>query len=177
MNRYVNLILISMLLFVLSPVAWANSVFQQLGEVTNVSPIHGHQQVMQRLPQKVEVCYRRDSNGFLEEITDRGFGSTRGLIGTAIGVAIGDEIGGGKGNDAAKIIGGLIGNKIGNNYDHRAKADECRIEERYSQHPTLVQSVLGYGISVRLEDGTVVNVTRDYEPELGEMITVNTRVW
>ena len=177
MNRYINLILISMLLFVLSPVAWANSVFQIVGEVTNVSPMYGHQQVQNQLPQQVQVCYKRDSNGLLEEITDGGFGSTKGLIGTAIGVAIGNEIGGGSGNEAARIVGGLIGNKIGNNYDHRSKADECRVETRMSSHYTIQQTVIGYGVTVEMPDGRKVNVTRNYEPQLGEMITVNIRVW
>ena len=42
-NRYVNLILISMLMFVLSPVAWSQQVYQQVLEVTNVNPLHSMQ--------------------------------------------------------------------------------------------------------------------------------------
>ena len=176
-NRYINLILISMLMFVLSPVAWSNSVFQQLGEVTKVSPMYGMSTVTHQLPQQIQVCYKRDSNGFLEEITDRGFGSTRGLIGTAIGVTIGNEIGGGSGNEAARVIGGLIGNKIGNNIDHQKQGTECRVETVMQNHSSYQQTVIGYGVTVQLSDGKKVNVTRDFEPQIGDMLTLNVRVW
>ena len=177
MNRYVNLILISMLMFVLSPVAWSNSVFQQLGEVTNVSPMYGMINVTHQLPQQVQVCYKRDSNGFLEEITDRGFGSTRGLVGAAIGATIGNEIGGGSGREAARVIGGLIGNKIGNNIDHQKQGTECRVETRMQNHSSFQQTIIGYGVEVQLKSGNTVNVTRDFQPQIGDMLTVNIRVW
>jgi uncharacterized protein YcfJ len=176
-NRYINLILISMLMFVLSPVAWSNSVFQQLGEVTKVSPMYGMSTVTHQLPQQIQVCYKRGSNGLLEKITDKGFGSTIGLIGTAIGVTIGNEIGGGSGNEAARVIGGLIGNKIGNNIDHQKKGTECRVETRMQNHSSYQQTVIGYGVTVELADGKQVNVTRDFEPQIGDMLTLNIRVW
>jgi uncharacterized protein YcfJ len=176
-NRYINLILISMLMFVLSPMAWSNSVFQQLGEVTKVSPMYGMTNVTHQLPQQIKVCYKRDSNGLLEKITDGGFGSTRGLIGTAIGVTIGNEIGGGSGNEAARVIGGLIGNKIGNNIDHAKKGTECRVETQMQSHSSYQQTVIGYGVTVQLSDGKKVNVTRDFQPQVGDMLTLNIRVW
>ena len=86
MNRYVNLILISMLLFVLSPVAWAGQVYQQVMEVTNVSELHQLQTTYKNVPEKREVCYRRNSQGLLEEITDKGFGSTKGLFGALLDI-------------------------------------------------------------------------------------------
>ena len=81
-NRYINLILISMLMFVLSPVAWSNSVFQQLGEVTKVSPMYGMSTVTHQLPQQIQVCYKRDSNGFIPNTIarpKRGFLSIQGI--------------------------------------------------------------------------------------------------
>ena len=164
-------------MFVLSPMAWSNSVFQQLGEVTKVSPMYGMTNVTHQLPQQIKVCYKRDSNGLLEKITDGGFGSTRGLIGTAIGVTIGNEIGGGSGNEAARVIGGLIGNKIGNNIDHAKKGTECRVETQMQSHSLYQQTVIGYGVTVQLSDGKKVNVTRDFQPQVGDMLTLNIRVW
>ena len=72
---------------------------------------------------------------------------------------------------------GLIGNKIGNNWDNKSKADECRIETVTSAVPYNAPVVIGYQITGRLKDGTIAYVTRDFKPELGELITVNTRVW
>lgn len=173
-NRYVNLILISMLMFVLSPVAWSQQVYQQVLEVTNVNPLHSMQTTYKNVQQKQEVCYKRNSEGFLEQITERGFGSTSGLVGSAVGVAIADELGA---NDAGRIVAGLLGNRIGNNYNHKNKADECRIELVTNAVPYNAPVIIGYQISGVLADGTRANVTRDYEPEVGELITVNTRVW
>jgi len=175
MNRYVNLILISMLLFVLSPVAWAGQVYQQVMEVTNVSELHQLQTTYKNVPEKREVCYRRNSQGLLEEITDKGFGSTKGLFGAAVGYSVADELG--IDSDAGRIVAGLIGNKIGNNWDNKSKADECRIETVTSAVPYNAPVVIGYQITGRLKDGTIAYVTRDFKPELGELITVNTRVW
>ena len=173
-NRYVNLILMSMLMFVLSPVAWSQQVYQQVLEVTNVNPLHSMQTTYKNVQQKQEVCYKRNSEGFLEQITDRGFGSTSGLVGSAVGVAIADELGA---NDAGRIVAGLLGNRIGNNYNHKNKADECRIEMVTNAVPYNAPVIIGYQITGILADGTRANVTRDYEPEVGELITVNTRVW
>lgn len=173
-NRYVNLILISMLMFVLSPVAWSQQVYQQVLEVTNVNPLHSMQTTYKNVQQKQEVCYKRNSEGFLEQITERGFGSTSGLVGSAVGVAIADELGA---NDAGRIVAGLLGNRIGNNYNHKNKADECRIELVTNAVPYNAPVIIGYQITGVLADGTRANVTRDYEPEVGELITVNTRVW
>ena len=173
-NRYVNLILISMLMFVLSPVAWSQQVYQQVLEVTNVNPLHSMQTTYKNVQQKQEVCYKRNSEGFLEQITERGFGSTSGLVGSAVGVAIADELGA---NDAGKIVAGLLGNRLGNNYNHKNKADECRIELVTNAVPYNAPVVIGYSITGRLSDGTIAYVTRDYKPEVGELITVNTRVW
>ena len=173
-NRYVNLILISMLMFVLSPVAWSQQVYQQVLEVTNVNPLHSMQTTYKNVQQKQEVCYKRNSEGFLEQITERGFGSTSGLVGSAVGVAIADELGA---NDAGRIVAGLLGNRIGNNYNHKNKADECRIEMVTNAVPYNAPVIIGYQITGVLADGTRANVTRDYEPEVGELITVNTRVW
>lgn len=173
-NRYVNLILISMLMFVLSPVAWSQQVYQQVLEVTNVNPLHSMQTTYKNVQQKQEVCYKRNSEGFLEQITERGFGSTSGLVGSAVGVAIADELGA---NDAGRIVAGLLGNRIGNNYNHKNKADECRIEMVTNAVPYNAPVIIGYQITGILADGTRANVTRDYEPEVGELITVNTRVW
>lgn len=174
MNRYVNLILISMLMFVLSPVAWSNSVYQQVGEVTNVSPMYGMSNVTHQLPQKVEVCYKRDANGLLEEISGGLFGSNSGLIGGTLGYVIADEIGT---TSTGRVIGAIIGNKIGNDIDARKQGTECRIETRMQSHTGVQQTVIGYGITVMLKDGRTANVTRDFEPQIGEMLTVNTRVW
>ena len=44
-------------------------------------------------------------------------------------------------------------------------------------HTGVQQTVIGYGITVMLKDGRTANVTRDFEPQIGEMLTVNTRVW
>lgn len=173
-NRYVNLILMSMLMFVLSPVAWSQQVYQQVLEVTNVNPLHSMQTTYKNVQQKQEVCYKRNSEGFLEQITERGFGSTSGLVGSAVGVAIADELGA---NDAGRIVAGLLGNRIGNNYNHKNKADECRIEMVTNAVPYNAPVIIGYQITGILADGTRANVTRDYEPEVGELITVNTRVW
>ena len=173
-NRYVNLILMSMLMFVLSPVAWSQQVYQQVLEVTNVNPLHSMQTTYKNVQQKQEVCYKRNSEGFLEQITERGFGSASGLVGSAVGVAIADELGA---NDAGRIVAGLLGNRIGNNYNHKNKADECRIEMVTNAVPYNAPVIIGYQITGILADGTRANVTRDYEPEVGELITVNTRVW
>ena len=161
-------------MFVLSPVAWSQQVYQQVLEVTNVNPLHSMQTTYKNVQQKQEVCYKRNSEGFLEQITERGFGSTSGLVGSAVGVAIADELGA---NDAGRIVAGLLGNRIGNNYNHKNKADECRIEMVTNAVPYNAPVIIGYQITGILADGTRANVTRDYEPEVGELITVNTRVW
>jgi len=37
--------------------------------------------------------------------------------------------------------------------------------------------IIGYGVTGTLQNGTRVNVHRDFRPEVGEIITVMTRVW
>ena len=139
------------------------------------SELHQLQTTYKNVPEKREVCYRRNSQGLLEEITDKGFGSTKGLFGAAVGYSVADELG--IDSDAGRIVAGLIGNKIGNNWDNKSKADECRIETVSSAVPYNAPVVIGYQITGRLKDGTIAYVTRDFKPELGELITVNTRVW
>ena len=53
--------------------------------------------------------------------------------------------------------------------------NKCKAMEHLSY--TIQQTVIGYGVTVEMPDGRKVNVTRNYEPQLGEMITVNIRVW
>ena len=166
--------LVAVTLTLISPFASAGQVYQQVLEVTNVNELHSMQTTYKNVQQKQEVCYKRNSEGFLEQITDRGFGSTSGLVGSAVGVAIADELGA---NDAGKIVAGLLGNRLGNNYNHKNKADECRIELVTNAVPYNAPVVIGYSITGRLSDGTIASVTRDYKPEVGELITVNTRVW
>ena len=169
-----TIILVGIVMIFISPLAQANTVFQQVGTVTNVSPMYGHTQINQQLPEKVRVCYKRDANGLLEEVSTGLFGSNQGLIGGTVGYVIAEELGA---NDAGRIIASMIGNKIGNDFDHRKQSDECRIETRMTSHPTIQQTIIGYGVTVELDSGKKVNVTRDFEPQIGEMITVNMRVW
>jgi len=174
-NRYVNLILIGMLMFILSPVAWSEQVFQQTMQVDHVSELTSLRTVYKDVENRKEVCYKRNSKGVLEQITERGFGSTSGLIGASVGVAIADELGS---SDAGKIVAGLLGNRIGNNMDHKnQKGAECRIETVINTVPYNAPVVIGFAITGTLSDGTRANVTRDFQPEIGQLITVNTRVW
>ena len=174
-NRYVNLILIGMIMFMLSPVAWSEQVFQQTMTVDNVNELTSLRTVYKDVESREKVCYKRNSKGVLEQITERGFGSTSGLVGAGVGVAIADELGA---SDAGKIVAGLLGNRIGNNMDHKnQKGTECRIETVINTVPYNAPVVIGFGITGTLSDGTRANVTRDFRPEIGELITVNTRVW
>ena len=179
-----NSILIPLLL--VSSVAFADSSVDM--EVTDVQAIYTTTNV--NVPTNVteeqcvnsdEVSYRRNSRGVLEEITNGGFGSTGGLLGTAASVAIIDELGG---NDAAKIIGGLLGNKIGNDISDRRRNNRgvnCEIrtvtnyERRYEDH-------LDHYLVTGFVGSNQFQVKRIYNnghsaPTVGDTIRVRVNVW
>lgn len=180
-----KLILIPLLL--VSSVAFAG-VGVEL-EVVDVREIYTQRAVSVPVEVDQEYCYtenqyRRNSRGMLEKITDGGFGSTGGLLGTAAGVAIVDELGG---NDATKIIGGLLGNKIGNDISDKRRNDRditrCEIktvtkyERRYEDH------LDHYLITVKLDTDPLkrntkqFKVKRNFAPAVGDTIRVQISVW
>ena len=141
-------------------------------EVVSVSPVYTNVIRHQQVPVTRTVCEntgRRDS-GLIEKGVSGMFGSTDGLIGTAIGVAIGEHVGGGRGNDAAKIIGGIWGNKLGNNRASRRSNTCYEVESAHSQE-RWVKEVTSYSVTVDL-NGSLYNVERRSEPRIGSYINV-----
>ena len=180
-----NLILIPLLL--VSSVAFADSSVDM--EVTDVQAIYTTTNV--NVPTNVteeqcvnfdEVSYRRNSRGVLEKITNGGFGSTGGLLGTVASVAIIDELGG---NDAAKIIGGLLGNKIGNDISDRRRNNQngmhCELVTRV-KYVRQQENVLDHYL-VTVKDHYIgktpltFQVKRNFAPVVGDTIRVSIRVW
>ena len=147
--------------------------------VEDVKPVYKTVQRYEDVPVTETVCYRyqRNSEGLLEKVVDGGFGSTQGLIGTAIGVGIGENVGGGSGNDAAKIIFCLIGNKIGNDIalknSSKTSCEEVTSYHRNTYHETVVT---GYNVTGTV-NGHTVTVQRPHEPRIGSEVTVRLRVW
>jgi uncharacterized protein YcfJ len=147
-------------------------------EVVDVQPVVRNISVNVPVQFEEEVCYRykRNSRGVLEKIVDNGFGSTGGLLGTATGVAIVDEFGG---NDAAKILGGLLGNKIGNDIADNRKINgqrhcEMKTVTKYERH--YEQRVTGYRVTVD-HYGLQFTINRNFEPQVGQSISVNVSAW
>jgi len=177
-----NLILIPLLL--VSSVAFANTTVDM--EVSDIREVYKQRAVSVPVQVDQEYCYseneyRRNSRGVLEKITNGGFGSTGGLLGTAASVAIIDELGG---NDAAKIIGGLLGNKIGNDISDRRRNNRgvnCEIrtvtnyERRYEDH-------LDHYLVTGFVGSNQFQVKRIYNnghsaPTVGDTIRVRVNVW
>lgn len=178
-----NLILITGLLLVSTNV-FANSYYDGYGggnntqmEVVGVQPVYKSRAVQVPVQFDEEVCYsmRRNSQGVLEKVVDGGFGSTRGLVGTAAGVAIVDELGG---NDAAKIIGGLLGNKIGNNMDNKRNQSRQRCEiTTVTKYERKYEEFLDYYLISVTDDVNEYKIKRNRAPNVGEYIRVNVKVW
>jgi uncharacterized protein YcfJ len=177
-----NLILITGLLLVSTNV-FANSYYDGYGggnntqmEVVGVQPVYKSRAVQVPVQFDEEVCYsmRRNSQGVLEKVVDGGFGSTRGLVGTAAGVAIVDELGG---NDAAKIIGGLLGNKIGNDFKEKKKRSGalCWQEQVVERQSYWAKTITGYKVDVELGD-SIYTVRRKKEPYIGQYLPVRVSV-
>jgi uncharacterized protein YcfJ len=149
-------------------------------EVTSVQPLYKTVTRYENVPYTETVCYRyqQNSRGLLEKVVDNGFGSQEGMVGTAIGYGIGNEIGGGSGNEIAKVVGALIGNRIGNNINERKNVDHrtCEDVTKYQRQSFQESVVDGYNVSGTV-NGLPVTVKRNYQPVVGDTITVNVRVW
>lgn len=148
--------------------------------VTDVKEISKNVNKYDYVPYQEEVCYvyRRNSRGVLEKIVDNGFGSTGGMVGTGVGVAIVDELGG---NDAAKIIGGLLGNKIGNDISEKKNRDKsnCELVTKHKRQSYTETVVDYYRVTGTLGDmmGPKATVRRNFEPQEGDEIRVQVKVW
>jgi uncharacterized protein YcfJ len=145
-------------------------------EVVDVQPVVRNVSVNVPVQFEEEVCYRykKNSRGVLEKIVDNGFGSQGGLIGTAAGVAIADEL---DGNDAAKIIAGLIGNRIGNDISQKHNGQrhcEMQTVTKYERH--YESRVTGYRVTVD-HYGLQFTINRNFEPQVGQSISVNVSAW
>ena len=158
-------------------VAASSPVWGADAYVVDVYPQTQEQARYESVPTQQLVCgyeAQRNGTGYIERGVNGIFGSTEGLLGTAVGVAIGDKIGGGSGNEAAKVIGGVLGNKVGNNIS-RNRDENCREVTRMVQQRYTETVVTGYNVLVEL-DGEQYWVKRNYEPQVDSYIPVRVTV-
>jgi len=152
---------------------------QKMGIVVSSDPVYNSFTRYERVATTETVCrdYMYTSNdGWIEQGTSSVFGSTQGLLGTAIGVAIGEHIGGGRGNDAAKIVGGIVGNRVGNNMARSRSAQRvCEPVTTYTDVPYVDNIVDHYRVVVKINNSEYV-VNRSYSPEIGRAIPVDLTV-
>jgi len=157
----------------------STSAIAEEARVVSVEPVYRERTQYEQVVTTETVCrdYMVASNdGWIERGTSGVFGSTEGLIGTAIGVAIGEHIGGGSGNDAAKVIGGIVGNRVGNNVArNRAGQMVCEDVERVNSVPRTHSYLDHYRVRVLIDSNEYV-VTRNFEPSVGSVIPVNISV-
>ena len=162
-------------LLALGLVAVSNAALGADALVLDVHPQYKNVTQYEQVVTTEFVCNNNRSNdGLIERGTAGVFGSTQGLIGTAIGVAIGSEIGGGRGRDAAKIVGGIVGNRVGNNIA-RGQSQSCQPVERVRNQPYTVQVVDHYRVTVELGGQNHV-IYRNQQPAVGQYIPVRVSV-
>jgi uncharacterized protein YcfJ len=146
--------------------------------VVGVDPVYREEIRYQATNVSENVCYQNEmgrGDGWIERGTNGVFGSTAGLIGTAVGVAIGSEIGGGRGNDAAKIVGGLVGNSVGNSVARNNQGTRCETVTRVQNVPYSQMVITDYRVHVELNGGRYT-VIRSSQPIVGTYIPVNLNV-
>lgn len=162
-------------LLALGLVAASSSVFGADALVLDVNPQYKNVTQYEKVVTTEFVCNNyRSNDGLIERGTAGVFGSTQGLIGTAIGVAIGDKIGNGSGRDAAKVVGGIVGNRIGNNIA-RGQSQSCEPVDRVVNQPYTVTVVDHYRVTVEMGGQRHV-IYRNNEPTIGEYIPVRVTV-
>lgn len=155
----------------------STSALAEEARVVSVDPVYKDVIRYERVVTTEMVCsdyMNAQNDGWIERGTAGVFGSTEGLLGTAIGVAIGEHIGGGSGNEAAKVIGGILGNRVGNNVA-RNRNSVCQPVERASNVPYNDTYLDHYRVRVLIDNNEYV-VTRNHEPVVGSYIPVNISV-
>jgi uncharacterized protein YcfJ len=146
--------------------------------VVGIDPIYREEVRYQAINISENICYQNQmgrGDGWIERGSNCVFGSTAGLIGTAVGVAIGSEIGGGRGRDAAKIVGGIVGNSVGNNVARNNQGTRCETVTRVQNTPYTEMVVSNYRVHVELNGGRYTAI-RSSQPIVGTYIPVSLNV-
>jgi|TARA_B110000971_G_scaffold39257_1_gene38196 uncharacterized protein YcfJ len=151
----------------------ASEAFAADALVVDTTPLMGSVIKVQNVPETRMECNGGSNDGLIEKGVGGLFGSTEGLLGTAIGYGIGDQIGGGSGNEIAKVLGAVIGNKVGNNVG--TNNQQCREVTHMVRQTYRSSEVTSYRVTVELGDQRY-NVDRQYEPAIGSYIPVSLTV-
>jgi uncharacterized protein YcfJ len=142
--------------------------------VLKVEPAWRMLTVVEQVPQVIEVC--RDSRGnpgLIGGLADGLFGSTGGVVGSAIGYVIADELGGsGTRRDITRIAGTVVGNAVGNSvHESSQRKSNCEYREVTVTRDVVKPVADGYMIDVEM-NGSRFTVQRGYSPEVGSKIPV-----
>lgn len=165
MNRYIPILMASLLFFCQSALAKPHNHFYDYGKVIKVTPVyHTYHSPKQRCYRHYDD-YRRHKGHHLGYRNDTSIST---IVGAVAGGTIGNQLGKGKENRAAytaagAVVGGVIGHELADNrhrhqYDKHARCYDKQQQYSYSNRKKLK----GYNVRYRYKGETFTTFSHQH---------------